>query len=183
MALSLQDVFAMFEPFDITSAEVTTSLNACKDKSEAFNRFEGLKGLVSGRFEEMRMGDVSKERLEEVRPIYERLIGISLKNYTPQPKSKPTPKPKPSSSPKKKNQGLKDIAWEMFQSYEGTRGAMDREAFEKIADGAFEKNPDLEIDDLGYEEIWKLMKSAQNDRSKEALGKLLEKLKKDPKSD
>ncbi len=182
MALTLQDVFSMFEPFGISSAEVTTALNACKDKSEAFNRFEGLKGLVSVRFEEMRMGDVSKERLEEVRPIYERLIGISLKNYTPQPKSKPTPKPKPES-PKKKNQGLKDIGWEMFQSYSGTRDAMDRESFDKIADDAFEKNPDLELDGLGYEEIWALMKSAQNDRSKEALGKLLDKLKKDPKSD
>ena len=174
----------MFEPFGIDAEEVTTALNTCKDKSEAFNRFEGLKGLVSVRFEEMRMGDVSKERLKEVRPIYERLIGISLKNYTPQPKSKPTPKPKPSSSPKKKNQGLRDIGWEMFQSYEGSRDTMSRETFDKLADDAFEKYPDSKIDDLGYEEIWALMKSAQNDRSKEALNKLLEKLnKKDPKSD
>jgi hypothetical protein len=88
--LTIQDVFDMFEPFGIRAERVTAVLNSCKDKGEADNAFEGLKGLVTARYEEMRGGGVSSERFQKVKPIYERLIKISLKNYNP-PKGKGDP--------------------------------------------------------------------------------------------
>jgi hypothetical protein len=88
--LTIQDVFDMFEPFGIRAARVTSVLNACADKGEAEEAFEGLKGVVTERYNEMRSGDVSPEQFRKVKPIYERLMKIGLKNYNP-PKRKDSP--------------------------------------------------------------------------------------------
>ncbi len=85
--LTIQDVFAMFGPFGISAQRVNRILDSCKDKSQAFNLFEGLKAQVTIRFEEMRAGEVSVQRFQEIKPTYERLMGIKLKNYTPKKKS------------------------------------------------------------------------------------------------
>ena len=84
--LTIQDVFAMFEPFGISSQQVNRILDSCKDKSQAFNLFEGLKAQATIRYEEMRGGEVSVQRFQEIKPTYERLMGIRLKNYTPKRK-------------------------------------------------------------------------------------------------
>ncbi len=91
--LTIQDVFAMFEPFGISGAKVNAILDNCKDRSQAFNVFEGLKAQAMVRYEEMRAGEVSAARFQEVKPIYERLMGISLKNYTPKKKKPQSDKP------------------------------------------------------------------------------------------
>lgn len=87
--LTLQDVFDMFEQFGIRSARVTAVLNACEDKEGAADAFENLKLVVKRRYEKMRSGDVSAQKFQEVKPVYERLMNITLKNYNP-------PKPKDS---------------------------------------------------------------------------------------
>ena len=89
--LTIQDVFEMFEVFGISSARVNRILDNCKDRSQAFNVFEGLKAQVTIRYEDMRAGEVSAERFQEIKPTYERLMKISLKSYKPKPK-KPDPK-------------------------------------------------------------------------------------------
>lgn len=88
--LTQSDVFMMFEPFGISSERVVEVLDSCADKSEAFNAFEGLKSLATIRYEEMRSGEVSAARFQEVKPTFERLMRISLKNYTPKKKNPPT---------------------------------------------------------------------------------------------
>lgn len=88
--LTIQDVFAMFEPFGISAREVNETLDRCKDRSAAFNVFEGLKARATIRYEEMRSGEVSAVRFQEVKPLFERLMGIKLKNYNP--KRRKTPK-------------------------------------------------------------------------------------------
>ena len=85
MTLTVQDVFAMFEPFGIASKKVNATLDACDDRRAAYNSFEGMKTLVQLRWDEMVAGDVSQETLDKLRPTYERLMKISLKNYTPRP--------------------------------------------------------------------------------------------------
>jgi len=81
--LTLQDVFDMFEPFGIRAARVTAVLNACEDKEGAADAFESLKLVVKRRYEKMRSGDASAQKLQEVKPVYERLMNITLKNYNP----------------------------------------------------------------------------------------------------
>ncbi len=88
--LTQADVFKMFEPFGITSERVVEVLDSCADKDEAFKAFEGLKSLATIRYEEMRDGEVSAQRFQEVKPTFERLMRISLKNYTPKKKKDPT---------------------------------------------------------------------------------------------
>ena len=90
--ITIQDVFAMFEPFGMSAKQVNSILDNCKDRSQAFNVFEGLKSQVMVRYEEMRAGEVSAAKFQEVKPIYDRLMGIMLKNYTPKNK-----RPKPSA--------------------------------------------------------------------------------------
>jgi hypothetical protein len=88
--LTQADVFKMFEPLGITSERVVEVLDSCADNGEAFRAFEGLKSLATIRYEEMRGGEVSAQRFQEVKPVFERLMRISLKNYTPKKKKPPT---------------------------------------------------------------------------------------------
>lgn len=88
--LTQADVFSMFESFDISSERVVEVLDSCADKDEAFNAFEGLKSLATIRYEEMRSGEVSAARFQEIKPTFERLMRISLKNYTPKKKKETT---------------------------------------------------------------------------------------------
>lgn len=88
--LTQVDVFKMFEPFGILYERVVRVLDSCADKDEAFRAFEGFKSLATIRYEEMRGGEVSAQRFQEVKPVFERLMRISLKNYTPKKKEKPT---------------------------------------------------------------------------------------------
>lgn len=88
--LTQADVFKMFEPFGIASERVVEVLDSCADNGEAFRAFEGLKSLATIRYEEMRGGEVSAQRFQEVKPVFERLMRISLKNYTPKKKKPPT---------------------------------------------------------------------------------------------
>lgn len=81
--LTLQDVFDMFEPFGIRSARVTAVLNACEDKEQAQEAFENLKLVVKRKYEQMRSGEVSAQRFQKIKPLYERLMNITLKNYNP----------------------------------------------------------------------------------------------------
>lgn len=111
--LTIQDVFKMFEPFGISVQKVTKTLNACEDRSAAFNAFEGLKCLVTLRYEEMRGGDVSLERFKEVKPTYERLMSIQLKNYTPPKKKEPEKKKDPKKSASSNKDTLSDLIDEM----------------------------------------------------------------------
>jgi len=77
--LTQSDVFKMLEPFGIPSNRVVEVLDSCADKDEAFKAFEGFK-----------YGEVSAQRFQGVKPVFERLMRISLKNYTPKKKEKPT---------------------------------------------------------------------------------------------
>ena len=88
--LTQADVFKMLEPFGIPSKRVVEVLDSCADKDEAFKAFEGFKSLATIRYEEMRDGEVSAQRFQGVKPVFERLMRISLKNYTPKKKEKPT---------------------------------------------------------------------------------------------
>lgn len=81
--LTLQDVFSMFEPFGIRSERVIAVLNSCDDKEQAAEAFENLKLVASNRYDDMRSGSVSTQKFQEVKPLYERLMKISLKNYNP----------------------------------------------------------------------------------------------------
>lgn len=95
MKLTIQDVFKMFEPFGIPAQEVADYLNASKDKTQAFNVFEGLKARVQLRWKEMVEGEASLAEVQALRQTYERLMKISLKNYSPPappPPKKPPPK-------------------------------------------------------------------------------------------
>ena len=80
----------MFEPFGITARQVNATLAACRDRSHAFNTFESLKTRVQMRWSDMVGGDISPERIDELRPAYERLMKIRLTNYTPQRSTKST---------------------------------------------------------------------------------------------
>jgi len=84
--LTQTELFKMFEPFGITSERVVDTLEACGSKEEAAQAFEGLKSLATIRYEEMRSGEVSTQRFQEVKPTHERLMRICLKNYTPKKK-------------------------------------------------------------------------------------------------
>ena len=88
--LTQADVFKMLEPFGIPSKRVVEVLDSCADKGEAFKAFEGFKSLATIRYEEMRGGEVSASRFQEIKPVFERLMRISLKNYTPKKKENPT---------------------------------------------------------------------------------------------
>ena len=81
--LTLQDVFDMFEPFGIQSSRVIVVLASCDDKEQAASAFENLKLVVRDRYKQMQSGSVSAARLREVKPVYERLMNITLKNYNP----------------------------------------------------------------------------------------------------
>lgn len=87
--LTIKNVFEMFEIFGIPASQVNQTLDECEDKLQAFNAFEGLKIQATIRYEEMQSGEVSAAQLQEAGETHERLMKISLKNYTPKKKKAP----------------------------------------------------------------------------------------------
>lgn len=80
--LSMNDILAMFELFSFTRSYVNDALAKARDKDDAFDIFEGLKTQLQARWLNLQ-SDLKSERIKQLRPAFERLQKIKLKNYKP----------------------------------------------------------------------------------------------------
>ena len=76
--MTLNEVISMFEQFGFHEQHVRRALAA---GDSAFNAFEGLKMTLQLQWGDM-CQELSVDRQKELRPIYDRLMKISMKSRT-----------------------------------------------------------------------------------------------------
>jgi len=84
--MKFNEVMTKLELFGVGREMAASALNSAKDSAQAKVVFESIKLLVHRDWIRMLSGEVSRQRVEELRPTYEAIMRIELLSYKPQPK-------------------------------------------------------------------------------------------------